>query len=48
MLGSGYRWTVEQMAPEEAARVKSANLETLRNNGVESIETNVVYAVAQK
>jgi len=48
VLGSGYRWTVEQMAPEEAARVKSANLETLRNNGVESIETNVVYAVAQK
>jgi ubiquinone/menaquinone biosynthesis C-methylase UbiE len=48
VLGSGYRWTVEQMNSQEVARVKAANLKTLRDSGIEFIETNVVYAVAQK
>ena len=48
MLGSGYRWTVEQMSDEETARVKAANLKTLLNNGIKFIETNVIYAVAKK
>ena len=48
MQGSGYRWTLELMDNETVARVRDANLETLRNNGTKSIETNVIYAVATK
>ena len=48
VLGSGYRWTVEQMSDGERARVRAANLKTLRDSGTISIETNVIYAVAQK
>jgi len=48
VLGSGYRWTVEQMSDEERTRVRDANLKTLQERGTISIETNVIYAVAQK
>jgi ubiquinone/menaquinone biosynthesis C-methylase UbiE len=48
VLGSGYRWTVEQMDTETAARVRTENLKTLRQNATEFIETNVIYAVAAK
>jgi len=48
VLGSGYRWTVEQMDDQTVERVRAANLALLRDNGVASIETNVIYAVATK
>jgi len=48
VLGSGYRWTVEQMDAETAARVREANLRALREQGAMAIETNVIYAVATK
>jgi len=48
VLGSGYRWTVEQMDSDTAARVREANIETIKRNSVTSIETNVIYAVASK
>jgi hypothetical protein len=48
VLGSGYRWTVEQMSDGERARVRAANLKMLRDSGTISVETNVIYAVAQK
>jgi hypothetical protein len=48
VLGSGYRWTVEQMSDGERARVRAANLKTPRDSGTISVETNVIYAVAQK
>jgi ubiquinone/menaquinone biosynthesis C-methylase UbiE len=48
VLGSGYRWTVDRMDDETVARVRAANLAPLRQNGVTSIETNVIYAVARK
>jgi len=48
VLGSGYRWTVDQMDEETIERVRAANLEPLRQNDVKSIETNVIYAVARK
>ena len=48
VLGSGYRWTVEQMSDGERARVKATNLKTLRDSSTKSVETNVIYAVAQK
>ena len=48
VLGSGYRWTVEQMDPEIVACVRADNLKTLRANAVKFIETNVIYAAAAK
>ncbi len=48
VLGSGYRWTVEQMDAATAERVKADSLAPLRDGRVDSIETNVIYAVATK
>ena len=48
MLGSGYRWTIEQMDHETTESVRSENLKTLGANGTKFIETNVIYAVATK
>jgi hypothetical protein len=48
VLGSGYRWTVEQMDRETVARVRADNPKALRANAVKFIETNVIYAVATK
>jgi hypothetical protein len=48
VLGSGYRWTVEQMSEDERTRVRAANLKTLRDSSAASFETNVIYAMAQK
>ena len=48
VMGSGYRGTVEQLAPADRERVRAANLDYVRDSGVRSIETNVVYAVAVK
>lgn len=47
-LGSGLRWTIDQMGPEAASRVRKHNLEWIRANGIQSIETNVIYATASK
>lgn len=46
--GSGYRWTLEQMDDETIAQVREANLKPLREVGTNSIETNVIFAVATK
>jgi hypothetical protein len=46
VLGSGYRWTVEQMDNDAAAQVRKASLKTLWELGATAIETNVIYAVA--
>ena len=48
VLGSGYRWTVEQMDAGTAERVKTDTLKTMRDGGIDAIETNVIYAVASK
>jgi ubiquinone/menaquinone biosynthesis C-methylase UbiE len=48
VLGSGYRWTVDQMDDQAVERVRAATLKPLRKNRVTSIETNVIYAVARK
>jgi ubiquinone/menaquinone biosynthesis C-methylase UbiE len=48
VLGSGFRWTVDQMEPKMAERLRSANLAWIRSHNVTSVETNVIYAVARK
>ena len=48
VLGSGYRWTVEQLDAETAECVRKANLDSIRAHRIASVETNVVYALATK
>ena len=48
VLGSGYRWTVEQMDPATAERVRDANIRAVRERAIAAVETNVVYAIANK
>jgi SAM-dependent methyltransferase len=47
-LGSGLRWTVDQMGPELAREVKRDILDQLAASGIDRVETNVIYAVAEK
>lgn len=48
VLGSGLRWTVEQLGAAAADRVRDHNLSWARSNSVKLVETNVIYAVATK
>jgi ubiquinone/menaquinone biosynthesis C-methylase UbiE len=47
-LGSGPRWTIEQMGAEAAARIKADNVNWLRENKIDRLETNAIYAIARK
>jgi SAM-dependent methyltransferase len=47
-LGSGLRWTIEQMGPDAAARVRADNVQWLRDNAIEAVETNAIYAIGNK
>jgi SAM-dependent methyltransferase len=47
-LGSGLRWTIDRMGPEAAARVRADNVDWLRQNNISSVETNAIYAIANK
>jgi ubiquinone/menaquinone biosynthesis C-methylase UbiE len=47
-MGSGYRGTLDQLAPGELQRVKQANLAELEKRSVSGIAANVIYAVARK
>jgi SAM-dependent methyltransferase len=48
VLGSGFRWTVEQLEPEVAAQVREDNLKWAYDHNIQSVETNVIYAAATK
>ena len=48
VMGSGYRWTVDQMDERTSTLVRADNLRRLTELGATSIETNVIYAVARK
>jgi ubiquinone/menaquinone biosynthesis C-methylase UbiE len=47
-LGSGLRWTIDQMGPGTAGRVKADNVVWLKENGVDRVETNAIYAIGTK
>lgn len=47
-LGSGYRWTIEQLDPGARERVREATLDYILRHHVRSVETNAVYAIARK
>jgi len=48
VLGSGLRWTVDQLGPPMAERVKEDVVKWLAEHKVDRIETNVIYAVATR
>jgi SAM-dependent methyltransferase len=48
IMGSGYRGTVEQLAPDERARLEGHYRALIASRGVQRIDANVLYAVACK
>ena len=48
VLGSGFRWTIDKLETAAAVRVRDQNIEWIKSNDIEFIETNVIYAVATK
>jgi hypothetical protein len=47
-IGSGLRWTIDQLGKEAAGRVRETNSKWVRDNHIDSVETNVIYAVGIK
>jgi hypothetical protein len=47
-LGSGLRWTIDQMGPQLALSVKQEVLHHLTTRAVDRVETNVIYAVGRR
>jgi len=47
-LGSGLRWTIDQMGQEAATRVKQDNVGWLTENKIDCVETNAIYAIGTK
>jgi ubiquinone/menaquinone biosynthesis C-methylase UbiE len=48
VLGSGYRGTIDQLEAEARERVRQELLDGLREQHATAIETNIIYAVAQR
>jgi hypothetical protein len=48
VLGCGFRWTVEQLEPDAAEQIRSANLAEMRRGNISAVETNAIFATARK
>jgi ubiquinone/menaquinone biosynthesis C-methylase UbiE len=48
VLGSGFRWTVEQLGRDAAEQVRSTNLAQIGRNNIKAVETNAIFARARK
>ncbi|WP_310489918.1 methyltransferase domain-containing protein [Chamaesiphon sp. VAR_69_metabat_338] len=48
VMGGGIRGTIDRLDPATQMRVKSASLEFLKTNNVRVLESDVLYAIAQK
>jgi ubiquinone/menaquinone biosynthesis C-methylase UbiE len=48
VLGSGFRWTVEQLGRDAAEHVRSANLAQMRRSNINAVETNAIFVTACK
>lgn len=44
--GSGYRGTLDQLTHDEIEHVRTTNFKYIHESGVQSVEANVIYAVA--
>jgi ubiquinone/menaquinone biosynthesis C-methylase UbiE len=47
-LGSGLRWAIDQMGLQTAARMQADNVNWLRENKIDRLETNAIYAIGHK
>lgn len=47
-LGSGLRWAIDQMGSKTAERMQADNVNWLRENKIERLEINAIYAVGNK
>ena len=47
-LGSGLRWTIDQMGAVLARGVRQELLDVLAERGIDRVGTNVIYAIAQR
>jgi hypothetical protein len=47
-LGSGLRWTIDQLGPRGAEQVREVVLKWLAERAVARVETNVIYGVATR
>jgi SAM-dependent methyltransferase len=48
VLGSGLRWTVEQLGRDAAEQVRSTNLAQVGRHNIKAVETNAIFARARK
>jgi ubiquinone/menaquinone biosynthesis C-methylase UbiE len=48
VLGSGFRWTVEQLGQDAAEQVRSAVFAEIRRSKITAVETNAIFATARK
>jgi ubiquinone/menaquinone biosynthesis C-methylase UbiE len=48
VMGGGIRGTIDQLSPAMYERVRSANLEFLRSNKIQSLNSDVLYATARR
>jgi len=48
VLGSGFRWVVEQLTPDEKTEVNDNIINWATINNIKSIETNAIFAIARK
>jgi ubiquinone/menaquinone biosynthesis C-methylase UbiE len=48
VMGGGIRGTVDQLDTGAQARIRSINLEFLRTNHIHALDSDVLYAIAQK
>jgi ubiquinone/menaquinone biosynthesis C-methylase UbiE len=44
----GLRWAIDQMGPETAARMQTDNVNWLRENKIDRLEINTIYAIGYK
>jgi hypothetical protein len=47
-MGGGTRGTIDRLDPVAQERIRAVNLEFLRDNNIRSLDSDVLYAIAQK
>lgn len=48
VMGGGTRGTIDRLDPAAQERIRSVNLEFLKTNNIQALESDVLYAIAQK
>jgi hypothetical protein len=48
VLGSGFRWTVEQLVADAAEQLRRATFGKIHRKNIRAVETNAIFATARK